>query len=86
MWQVLAEDLWITAAIYQPFSIAFKDQVPKDFFSDTVGSRDATFCPKAEQDKINIAKIDNNASRMKKQMKHMNKLPSVLCVLVSIWA
>lgn len=66
------------------FFIAFKEQLPKDFFSDTVGSRDVTFCPKAEQDTINIGKIDNNTSRMKKQMKHMNKLPSVLSVLVSI--
>lgn len=80
----MAQGLWITAAIYQPFLIAFKEPVPKDFFSE--GSRDATFCPKAEQDRINISKIDKNISRMKKQMKHMNKLHSVqfcLCLFPS---
>lgn len=41
-------------------------------FPEAAGSRDATFCPTAEQDIKATNKIDNDISRMKKQMKHMN--------------
>lgn len=66
----MTQDLWITAAIYQPFFIAFKEQVPKDFYSDAVSSRDATFFPKAEQDRIKIGKINNTSRRKKTEEAH----------------